>query len=119
MGEHLPENVDEELVNTAKAVRTADLSHIFGPYKGFVVNSFKLMEEGKMYGREPDLTEFKDTTRFVLTNYLSPDFIPSGVYSIADGMKNIERFVKDSPSRLLKVVGNQASRFAALVKKTA
>jgi hypothetical protein len=117
MGERLPEDVDEELSNTAKAVRTADLSHVFGPYKSFVVNSFKLMEEGKMYGREPVLAEFKNITRFVLTNYLSLDFIPSGNYSIVDGMKNIERFGKDSPSRLLKVVGNQANRFASLVKK--
>jgi hypothetical protein len=117
MGERLPEDVDEELSNTAKAVRTADLSHILGPYKDFVVDSFKLMEEGKMYGREPVLAEFKNITRFVLTNYLSLDFIPSGNYSIVDGMKNIERFGKDSPSRLLKVVGNQANRFASLVKK--
>lgn len=117
MGERLPEDVDEELSNTAKAVRTADLSHILGPYKDFVVDSFKLMEEGKMYGREPVLAEFKNITRFVLTNYLSFDFIPSGTYSIVDGMKNIERFGKDSPSRLLKVVGNQANRFASLVKK--
>jgi hypothetical protein len=119
MGKHLPEDVDEELSNTAKAVRTTDLSHIFGPYKGFVVDSFKLMEEGKMYGREPGLAEFKNTTRFVLRNYLSRDFIPSGTYRIADGMKNIERFGKDSPSRLLKVVGNQANRFASLVKREA
>ncbi len=119
MGEHLPEDLDEELSNTAAAVRTADLSHIFGPYKGFVVDSFKLMEEGKMYGREPVLAEFKNITRFVLTNYLSPDFIPSGTCSIVDGMKNIERFSKDSPSRLLKVVGNQANRFASLVKREA
>ncbi len=116
MGEQLPEDIDEELGNTAKAVRTADLSHIFGPYKDFVIDSFKLMEEGKMYGREIVLAEFKDRTRFVLTNYLSLGFIPSGAYSIADGMKNIERFGKDSPSRLLKVVGNQANRFASLVK---
>jgi hypothetical protein len=34
-------------------------------------------------------------------------------------MKNIERFGKDSPSRLLKVVGNQANRFASLVKREA
>ena len=119
MGEHLPEDVDEELSNTASAVRTADLSHVFGPYKGFVVDSFKLMEEGKMYGREPVLAEFKNITRFVLTNYLSLDFIPSGTCSIADGMKNIERFSKDSPSRLLKVVGSQANRFASLVKREA
>lgn len=119
MGEQLPENVGEELGNTAKAVRTADLSHVFGPYKNFVINSFKLMEEGKMYGREPVLAEFKNRTRFVLTNYLSPDFIPSGTYSIVDGMKNIERFCKDSPSRLLKVVGKQANRFASLIKKAA
>lgn len=116
MGEQLPEDIDEALGNTAKAVRTADLSHIFGPYKDFVIDSFKLMEEGKMYGRETVLAEFKDRTRFVLTNYLSLGFIPSGAYSIADGMKNIERFGKDSPSRLLKVVGNQANRFASLVK---
>lgn len=116
MGEQLPEDIDEELGNTAKAVRTADLSHIFGSYKDFVIDSFKLMEEGKMYGRETVLAEFKDRTRFVLTNYLSLGFIPSGAYSIADGMKNIERFGKDSPSRLLKLVGNQANRFASLVK---
>ncbi|MBL0012106.1 MAG: hypothetical protein IPP22_16480 [Nitrosomonas sp.] len=119
MGEQLPEDIDEELGNTAKAVRTADLSHIFGPYKDFVIDSFKLMEEGKMYGREIVLAEFKDRTRFVLTNYLSLGFIPSGAYSIADGMKNIKRFGKDSPSRLLKVVGNQANRFASLVKREA
>ena len=119
MGEQLPEDVDEELGNTAEAVRTADLSHVFGPYKSFVVDSFKLMEEGKMYGREPVLAEFKNITRFVLTNYLSLDFIPSGTCSIVDGMKNIERFGKDSPSRLLKVVGNQANRFASLVKREA
>ena len=117
MGEQLPEDIDKELGNTAKAVRTADLSHIFGPYKDFVIDSFKLMEEAKMYGRETVLAEFKDRTRFVLTNYLSLGFIPSGAYSIADGVKNIERFGKDSPSRLLKVVGNQANRFASLVKK--
>lgn len=117
MGEQLPEDIDEELGNTAKAVRTADLSHIFGPYKDFVIDSFKLMEEAKMYGRKTVLAEFKDRTRFVLTNYLSLGFIPSGAYSIADGVKNIERFGKDSPSRLLKVVGNQANRFASLVKK--
>ncbi|SDU32782.1 hypothetical protein SAMN05216406_1558 [Nitrosomonas ureae] len=69
-----------------------------------------------MYGRETVLAEFKDRTKFVLTNYLSLDFIPSGTCSIADSMKNIERFSKDSPSRLLKAVGNQASRFASLVK---
>ena len=40
MGEQLPEDVDEELGNTAEAVRTADLSHVFGPYKSFVVDSF-------------------------------------------------------------------------------
>jgi hypothetical protein len=119
MGEQLPENVDEELANTAEAVRTADLSHIFGPYKGFVINSFKLMEEGRMYGREPVLAEFKNTTRFVLTNYLSLGFVPSGTCNIVDGMKNIERFGKDSPSRLLKVVGSQANRFASLVKREA
>lgn len=119
MGEQLSEDVDEELGNTAGAVRTTDLSHVFGPYKDFVVDSFKLMEEGKMYGREPVLAEFKNMTRFVLTNYLSRDFIPSGTCSIVDGMKNIERFGKDSPSRLLKVVGNQASRFASLVKRKA
>ena len=117
MGEQLPEDIDEELGNTAKAVRTADLSHIFGPYKDFVIDSFKLMEEAKMYGRKTVLAEFKDRTRFVLPNYLSLGFIPSGAYSIADGVKNIERFGKDSPSRLLKVVGNQANRFASLVKK--
>lgn len=117
MGEQLPEDIDKELGNTAKAVRTADLSHIFGPYKDFVIDSFKLMEEAKMYGRKTVLAEFKDRTRFVLTNYLSLGFIPSGAYSIADGVKNIERFGKDSPSRLLKVVGNQANRFASLVKK--
>ena len=117
MGEQLPEDIDEELGNTAKAVRTADLSHIFGPYKDFVIDSFKLMEEAKMYGRKTVLAEFKDRTRFVLTNYLSLGFIPSGAYSIADGMKNIERFGKDSPSRLLKVIGNQANRFASLVKR--
>jgi hypothetical protein len=117
MGERLPEDVDEELGNTAEAVRTADLSRVFGPYKSFVVDSFKLMEEGKMYGREPVLAEFKNIMRFVLTNYLSSDFVPSGTCSIVDGMKNIERFDKDSPSRLLKVVGNQANRFASLVKK--
>ena len=117
MGEQLPEDIDKELGNTAKAVRTADLSHIFGPYKDFVIDSFKLMEEAKMYGRETVLAEFKDRTRFVLTNYLSLGFIPSGAYSIADGMKNIERFGKDSPSRLLKVIGNQANRFASLVKR--
>lgn len=117
MGEQLPEDIDKELGNTAKAVRTADLSHIFGPYKDFVIDSFKLMEEAKMYGRKTVLAEFKDRTRFVLTNYLSLGFIPSGAYSIADGMKNIERFGKDSPSRLLKVIGNQANRFASLVKR--
>ena len=72
-----------------------------------------------MYGREPVLAEFKNMTRFVLTNYLSLDFIPSGTYSIIDGIKNIERFGNDSPSRLLKVVGNQANRFASLVKREA
>ncbi len=119
MGEQLPENIDEELGNTAQAVRTTDLSHVFGPYKSFVVDSFKLMEEGKIYGREPVLAEFKNRTRFVLANYLSPNFIPSGTCSIVDGMKNIERFGKDSPSRLLKVVGNEANRFASLVKRKA
>jgi len=77
------------------------------------------MEEGKMYGREPVLAEFKNIMRFVLTNYLSSDFVPSGTCSIVDAMKNIERFGKDSPSRLLKVVGNQANRFASLVKREA
>ncbi|WP_430230579.1 hypothetical protein [Nitrosomonas communis] len=117
MGEQLPEDVEEELSNTAEAVRTADLSHVFGPYKDFVVDSFKLMEEAKMYGREPALAEFKNITRFVLTNYLSLGFIPSGTCSIVDGMKNIDRFDKDSPSHLLEVVGNQANRFASLVKR--
>jgi hypothetical protein len=119
MGERLPEDVDEELGNTAEAVRTADLSRVFGSYKSFVVDSFKLMEEGKMYGREPVLAEFKNIMRFVLTNYLSSGFVPSGTCSIVDAMKNIERFGKDSPSRLLKVVGNQANRFASLVKRQA
>lgn len=117
MGEYLQEDLDQELSNTARAVRTADLFRVFGPYKYFVVDSFKLMEESKIYGREPVFEEFKNNTKFVLTNYLSPDFIPSGTCSIADGMKNIERFSKDSPSRLLKVVGNQANRFASLVKR--
>lgn len=118
-GEQLPENTDEELGNTARVVRTTDLSHVFGPYKHFVMNSFKLMEESRMYGREPILAEFKHATRLILTRYLSPDFIPAGTYSTTDGMKNIERFCADSPDHLLEVVGNQANRFANLVKKEA
>ncbi len=119
MGEHLPKDLDQQLSNTARAVRTADLFRVFGPYKDFVVDSFKLMEESKIYGRELVFEEFKTKTRLVLTNYLSPDFIPSGTCSIANAMKNIERFSRDSPNDLLKVVGNQANRFGSLVKGSA
>jgi hypothetical protein len=119
MGNELPEGVSEEVANTAEAVRTADLSNVFGPYKGFVMNSFKLMEEDRVYKRERDLSEFKKITKFVLTNFLSLEFRPAGACRTVDGMKNIERFMKDSPSRLLRSVGSHASRFAELVRKDA
>lgn len=119
MDSKLPENVSEEVACTAEAVRTADLSNVFGPYKGFVINSFKLMEEDRVYKRERDLSEFKKITKFVLTNFLSLEFIPAGTCRTVDGMKNIERFMKDSPSRLLRSVGDHANRFASLVRKDA
>lgn len=119
MNEKLPEGISKELANTAEAVRTADLSNVFGPYKGFVENSFKLMEEGRIYGKTPNLQEFKKVTRFVLGNYLGYGFVSAGTCKLVDGIRNIERFSKDSPSRLLKAVGAQASRFAGLVKKDA
>lgn len=119
MGNQLPEDTDETIARTAEAVRTADLSNVFGPYKGFVVNSFKLMEEDRIYNRDRDLTEFKRITKFVLSNFLDLGFIPVGTCRSVDGLKNIDNFMKDSPSRLLRVVGDYANRFAGLVRKDA
>jgi hypothetical protein len=115
----LPADLDEELANTAKVVRTADLFNIFGSYKGFVINSFKLMEEDKIYGREKNLREFKDVTKFVLNDFLEIGFTPAGSCKTIDGLKNIDRFVKDTPSKLLRAVGSQATRFAGLLRKDA
>jgi hypothetical protein len=119
MDEKLPSGADEELANTAQAVRTADLYNVFGTYRGFITNSFKLMEEDRLYGRERSLREFKNISKFVLGNFLSADFTPSGKCTTAEGIKNIDRFVKDSPSHLLRALGKQASRFAGLLGKKA
>ena len=117
MDESLPTDLNEELLNTASAVRTADLSNVFGSYRGFVMNSFKLMEEDRVYGRIRDLGEFKKITKFVLGNFLDPSFSPAGNCKLVDGLGNVEQFVKDTPSRLLRRLGNQATRFSALLNK--
>lgn len=117
MDEVLADDVDEEVANTARAVRTADLSNVFGSYKGFVTNSFKLMEEDRVYGRNRDLKEFKKITKFVLGNFLDPSFRPAGGCRLVDGLGNVDRFVKDTPSRLIRQLGSQASRFSVLLKK--
>jgi hypothetical protein len=118
--------LDEEPdTNEAIADRMTDLANIAGSYRGFIVNSFKLMEEDKIYGRERSLKEFKEITRFVLTKYLSIDFLPvdepheaSGSSCfVVDARANIERFMGDTPEQLLRELGSHAKRFARLVSK--
>lgn len=117
--EVLPDGISEELSNTAMAVRTADLFNVFGSYKGFITGSFKLMEEDKIYGRERNLDDFKNVTKFVLSSYIDKDFIPAGICRLQDGRRNIERFMKDTPKRLFKALGEQATRFAQFLNKDA
>lgn len=119
MDETLPDEIDEELANTATAVRMIDLFNVFGSYKGFVINSFKLMEEDRIYGRDRSLKEFKQITKFVLSNFLDVDFLPVRDCRVVDGLHNVDRFVKDSPSKLLRVLGNYAGRFSGLIRKDA
>lgn len=119
MDEQLPAHIDEELANTATAVRMTDLYNIFGSYKGFVINSFKLMEEDRIYGRERNLAEFKKITKFVLSNFLDVNFLPVGSCKVADALNNVERFTKDTPSKLVRVLGSYANRFASLLNKDA
>lgn len=119
MDEKLDHSMDEELANTAKAVRMTDLYNVFGSYKGFIINSFKLMEEDRVYGRERNLAEFKDVTKFVLTSFLDVDFLPVASCKAVDGMNNIERFMKDTPSRLISLLGTYANRFANLINSKA
>lgn len=117
MDETLPEDLDEVVANTATAVRMIDLFNVFGSYKGFVVNSFKLMEEDRVYGRQRSLPEFKKITEFVLTNFLSVDFLPVANCRVVNGLHNVDKFTKDSPSKLLRVLGSYAGRFAGLIRK--
>jgi hypothetical protein len=117
LGEELPLDIDDELRNTATAVRMADLFNVPGPYKGFILNSFKLLEEDRVYGRERSLEEFKNITQFVLTNFMKVDFLPVGACRIVDGKRNIEKFMKASPKRLLTELGGYATRFSSLIKK--
>lgn len=117
MDETLPDAIDEELANTATAVRMIDLSNVFGSYKGFIVNSFKLMEEDRVYGRERNLDDFKKITKMVLGNFLSVDLLPVHNCKAIDGFTNIDRFLKDSPAKLLRVLGSYASRFSGLIGK--
>lgn len=119
MDEQLPEDIDEELANTATAVRMTDLFNVFGSYKGFVINSFKLMEEDRIYGRERNLAEFKKITKFVLTTFLDVKFLPISSCKVTDALSNVERFTKDTPSKLVRVLGSYASRFASLLNKDA
>ena len=119
MDEQLPEDISEELADTAMAVRTVDLFNIFGSYRGFLINSFKLMEEDRIYGRERSLSDFKKVTSFVLGNFLDTDFIPSGNCQIVDALNNVERFMKDTPTRLQRVLGAYASRFSDFLQKDA
>lgn len=120
MGEVIPEGISEELENTAIATRMADLFNVYGTYSGFILNSFKLMEEDRVYGREKSLDEFKKVTKFVLNNYMdNVEFLPVGFCRIADGINNIERLMTDTPKQLINVLGEHATRFAKLLKREA
>lgn len=81
------------------------------------MNSFKLMEEDRVYGRERSLDDFKNITKFVLSNFLSAEFLPVKNCRAVDGFQNIDRFLKDSPSRLRRVLGAYASRFSDLISR--
>jgi hypothetical protein len=111
--------------NEAVAVRMTDLANIAGSFQGFILNSCKLMEEDRIYGRQRTLSEFKSAAKTVLNSYLDADFVPVDSIEEPDGTacfvaaarRNIERFVLATPKGLIKELGAAASRFSGLLQR--
>lgn len=110
--------------NEEKITCLADIANIFGPYPGFILNSFRFYQELRaVYGQPQNLRDYKRSAAKILTTYISKDLTVEGDdqgvfdrprYEI-DALKNIDRFLRASRKQLIAALGSQATSYMQLL----
>ena len=98
--------------------RLADTSNVPSPYENFVLKSCEFFKESLDKGARMDLNMFRSIASQVLSKYFSGikilkdlDKDETGKSLIERGYANIEKFSRETPESIIKMLGAHAARF--------